>query len=159
MHRIALLLAVVSVFACKKKVEVAVRPEPPAPSVSASASASAPIQASASASAAPITKCTLDAPLGDGSKVAGDEWTADWKVEKVGFEKPHPAIFERALESAGCSADEALIVGDDPWADIVGGKQSGLSAYWVSFGRRYPCGVIQPDRVLSSVLDLERWLV
>ena len=78
---------------------------------------------------------------------------------EVGFEKPHPAIFERALAMAGCSADEALVVGDDPWADIVGAKQAGLKAYWVSLGRPYPCGAILPDRVLSRVLDLEEWLV
>jgi putative hydrolase of the HAD superfamily len=78
---------------------------------------------------------------------------------EVGFEKPYLAIFERALAIAGCSADEALLVGDDPCADIAGAKQAGLTAYWVSLGRQYPCGVILPDRVLSSVLDLERWLV
>ncbi len=78
---------------------------------------------------------------------------------ELGFEKPHPAIFERALSLAGCSADEALVVGDDPWADIVGAKQAGLRAYWVSLGRQYPCGATLPDRVLSSVLDLEQWLV
>jgi FMN phosphatase YigB (HAD superfamily) len=78
---------------------------------------------------------------------------------EVGVEKPHPEIFERALSVAGCSADEALVVGDDPWADIMGAKQAGLSAYWVSLGRRYPHGATPPDRILSSVLDLERWLV
>ncbi|MEI8383449.1 MAG: HAD family hydrolase [Planctomycetota bacterium] len=78
---------------------------------------------------------------------------------EVGFEKPHPAIFERALAIAGCSADEAIVVGDDPQADIVGAKQAGLKACWVSLGRRYPAGMIPPDEVLFSVLDLERWLV
>lgn len=78
---------------------------------------------------------------------------------EVGFEKPHREIFEHALAIAGCSADEALVVGDDPQADIVGAKQAGLKACWVSLGRRYPAGMIQPDEVLFSVLDLERWLV
>jgi putative hydrolase of the HAD superfamily len=78
---------------------------------------------------------------------------------EVGFDKPHPAIFERALAIAGCSAAEALVVGDDPRADIAGAKQAGLKAWWVSLGRRYPRGAILPDRVLSSVLDLESWLV
>jgi putative hydrolase of the HAD superfamily len=77
---------------------------------------------------------------------------------EVGFEKPHPAIFQRALATAGCSADEVLAVGDNPWADIVGAKQAGLSAYWVSLGRQYPHDAILPDRVLSSMLDLEGWL-
>lgn len=77
---------------------------------------------------------------------------------EVGFEKPDPAIFERALAVAGCSADEALVVGDHPWADIGGAKQAGLQAYWVSLGRRYPSGATRPDRILSSVLDLERCL-
>ncbi len=78
---------------------------------------------------------------------------------EVGYEKPHPAIFEHALAVAGCSADEALVVGDDPWADIDGAKQAGMKACWVSLGRQYPVGPAQPDEVLASVLDLERWLV
>lgn len=91
MKRIALLLAVVGLFSCKKKVEVAVHPEPPAPSVSASASAS--VVATASASAAPVTQCTLDAPLGDGSKYASDDWTVAWQVDKVGeFQEEKPFL-------------------------------------------------------------------
>jgi hypothetical protein len=91
MRAVALVLSVLALFSCKKKVEVAVRPEPPAPSVPASASAAPSVVASASASVAPITQCTLLSPLGDGQGSSSDEWAADWKMEKVGtddLEKP-----------------------------------------------------------------------
>jgi len=88
-----------------------------------------------------------------------DCFSATIVSDEVGCEKPQPQIFNHALTIAGCSASEALVVGDDPRTDIGGAKQSGLSAYWVSHGRRYPEGMAQPDRVLASVLDLERCLV
>lgn len=78
--------------------------------------------------------------------------------EEVGVEKPHPAIFERALSIAGCEADEALFVGDNPVTDIAGAKRAGLNACWVSLGRCYPHLVTQPDRILASLLDLENCL-
>jgi 2-haloalkanoic acid dehalogenase type II len=40
--------------------------------------------------------------------------------------KPDPAIFEQALEQAGCRPDQALFVGDSRSADIAGANRSGL---------------------------------
>lgn len=77
---------------------------------------------------------------------------------EIGVEKPHPEIFARALSIAGCVADEALFVGDNPVTDIAGAKHAGLNAYWVSLGRCYPHSATQPDRILASVLDLENCL-
>ncbi len=44
----------------------------------------------------------------------------------VGFEKPDPRIFFRALEKTGAAADTTLHVGDLYDADIEGGRAAGL---------------------------------
>lgn len=46
--------------------------------------------------------------------------------ETVGFHKPHAGIFQVALGKAGAVADEALMVGDNLWADIKGAVASGI---------------------------------
>jgi HAD superfamily hydrolase (TIGR01549 family) len=46
--------------------------------------------------------------------------------EVVGFSKPDPAIFHWAMERAGCSPDEAIMVGDRPDNDIAPAKSLGM---------------------------------
>jgi putative hydrolase of the HAD superfamily len=45
---------------------------------------------------------------------------------EVGFRKPHPAIFERALEAIGIPAEATLFVGDTLAADIAGAAALGM---------------------------------
>ena len=45
-----------------------------------------------------------------------------------GSRKPDPVIFSQALEIAGCSADEALHVGDTPEEDVAGADAAGIRA-------------------------------
>jgi putative hydrolase of the HAD superfamily len=45
---------------------------------------------------------------------------------EVGWRKPHPAIFERALEALGVPSDRALFVGDSLAADIGGAAAAGM---------------------------------
>lgn len=47
---------------------------------------------------------------------------------RVGFEKPHPEIFRRALERAGVEPTEAVHVGDHVDADVAGAQGVGISA-------------------------------
>ena len=46
----------------------------------------------------------------------------------LGRAKPHPAIFERALQDVGAAPAEAWHVGDDPNADAIGAVRAGLNA-------------------------------
>jgi len=46
----------------------------------------------------------------------------------AGARKPDPAIFERALELAGCAPADALHVGDTPAEDLEGARAAGLRA-------------------------------
>jgi putative hydrolase of the HAD superfamily len=47
---------------------------------------------------------------------------------EAGARKPDPAIFERALTLAGCSAGEAVHVGDTPDEDLEGAHAAGIRA-------------------------------
>jgi putative hydrolase of the HAD superfamily len=46
--------------------------------------------------------------------------------EMVGVKKPHPRIFNFALEAAGARAEESLMVGDSIEADMEGAKNVGM---------------------------------
>ncbi|MBI4236121.1 MAG: HAD family hydrolase [Chloroflexi bacterium] len=52
--------------------------------------------------------------------------------EEVQVYKPHPRIFEVALERAGAPPDEVLYAGDSPAEDMVGAAAAGIPAVWVN---------------------------
>ena len=72
----------------------------------------------------------------------------------TGYEKPHPAMFERCLAALGVSAAEAAIVGDRPERDVAGARAVGMRAIWKRpfdyEGEPDP----EPDAVISCLSDL-----
>ncbi len=52
--------------------------------------------------------------------------------EEVGWRKPKPIIFVRAMELLDISPEEALFVGDNFRADICGAKGVGMDAVWLN---------------------------
>lgn len=58
---------------------------------------------------------------------------------RVGYQKPHPAIFEHALEILGVGPEAAVHVGDDPGADVVGARRAGVEPILIDRrGRTHP---------------------
>lgn len=57
-----------------------------------------------------------------------------WDVEavsvEVGFLKPHPALFQYALEHLKTLPDEALMVGNSLAEDVLGAQRLGIRAAW-----------------------------
>jgi putative hydrolase of the HAD superfamily len=45
---------------------------------------------------------------------------------RVGYQKPHAAIFEHALDLLDTRPEQAIHVGDDPEADVLGARQVGI---------------------------------
>jgi HAD superfamily hydrolase (TIGR01549 family) len=45
---------------------------------------------------------------------------------RVGYQKPHAAIFEHALDLLGARPSDAIHVGDDPEADVLGARRAGI---------------------------------
>ena len=54
---------------------------------------------------------------------------------EVGVWKPRPEIFLAALERAGVGADEAVYIGDNYYADIIGAREAGVNAILVDWRR------------------------
>ena len=52
--------------------------------------------------------------------------------EGVKSYKPHPYIFEKALEYFGADPDEVLYIGDSPLEDIIGPQKLGIPSVWVN---------------------------
>ena len=75
--------------------------------------------------------------------------------DTVGWRKPRPDIFQRALADMGVEAGECLFVGDRPDIDVAGAKGVGMAAAWLNPGRApLPPGLPAPDLDLAGLADL-----
>ena len=73
----------------------------------------------------------------------------------IGYEKPHPAIFEAALRELKARPEESLYVGDFYSVDYLGAKRAGMDAVLFDVAGAYR------DRALPRVESLEQlqnWL-
>ena len=53
--------------------------------------------------------------------------------EEVGFAKPDRRFFDHVLSDIGCSADEAIVIGDSEKSDILGARNAGIRSIFISF--------------------------
>lgn len=67
----------------------------------------------------------------------------------VGWEKPHPAIFARAVAALGVAPEEVVHVGDDRREDVAGARAAGLQALHLDRGG---------EGDLASLAELPGWL-
>ncbi len=70
--------------------------------------------------------------------------------------KPDKEIFEHALQRAGVQAHQAVYVGDNYFADIVGAKNAGLNPVLIDMQRVFDepdCPVIQSHAQLLTLLE------
>lgn len=76
----------------------------------------------------------------------------------AGVAKPHPDIFEQALQHAGVKADECLHVGDDAECDVLGAQAHGLRTVWINpEGKPWEAGR-SPDAEVRHVGELREVL-
>ncbi len=72
----------------------------------------------------------------------------------VSYRKPHPAIFQAALEQAGLRAAETMFVGDSPQADIAGANRVGMiSVLKDPAGRHRDCPA-RPAHRIAAIAEL-----
>lgn len=80
---------------------------------------------------------------------------------ELGVAKPDPAIFEKAFELAGCTANEAAMIGDRLDNDIIPAKKLGMRAVWAKFGFAAYQDLEaleaenRPDAVIESLKELK----
>ena len=72
--------------------------------------------------------------------------------DDVGVNKPDSRIFAHALRKAGATAEESIIIGDNPDADIKGAVDAGWKAIYFNrdggnFALELPQGVVVVDRL------------
>lgn len=81
-------------------------------------------------------------------------------VEPLVIGKPEPAMFTSILERAGIAPEEALVVGDNPAADIVAARRAGIPSVLVLTGVADAAaaaaleGERRPDVILPSAAEL-----
>lgn len=73
----------------------------------------------------------------------------------IGYMKPHPKIFEHALETLGVEPAEAVMVGDSLRADVAGGQALGMIGVW----RRHDAikeqvEGVEPDFIIHELREL-----
>jgi putative hydrolase of the HAD superfamily len=76
----------------------------------------------------------------------------------VGYFKPHPSIFQVALDCLGTTAEDTIFIGDNLRSDIFGAQQMGMKAVLRDVGenRLAPqhTADIVPDATITSLLEL-----
>jgi 2-haloalkanoic acid dehalogenase type II len=76
-------------------------------------------------------------------------------ADVVGFFKPHPAIFEEALNRCSCKPDQAIMVGDHIDNDIGGAQSAGIEAYWFNpLKKELTEDMPQPKATIASLSEL-----
>lgn len=74
---------------------------------------------------------------------------------EFGQRKPHPAIFQAALDGVDVDAADALFVGDSVDDDIAGAHNAGVPVVWLNVkGQPLPAGSPEPARVIARLADL-----
>ncbi len=73
----------------------------------------------------------------------------------VGWRKPSPKIFRKALQTFGVAASETVFIGDELDDDVEGAQRVGMHTVWL----RNPCskefgGRIKPDYTISQMREL-----
>lgn len=76
--------------------------------------------------------------------------------EEVGFAKPHKAIFDYALSKMGQPLRESvLMVGDNPFTDILGGLNAGFDTCWLNVHKKPRPSDIEPHYEVASLKELQ----
>jgi len=74
--------------------------------------------------------------------------------------KPARGFFAAALDTLGCDAADAVMLGDDIRGDIGGAQDAGIRGILVRTGKFQPADLelgIQPAAVLASIAELPAW--
>ena len=75
---------------------------------------------------------------------------------EVGFGKPDPRIYARALAELAINPEDAWMVGDNLEWDVAGPQREGIAGIWIDRrGQGLPAGHhVRPDRIIGRLADL-----
>jgi putative hydrolase of the HAD superfamily len=70
----------------------------------------------------------------------------------LGYMKPHPKIFQHALDALGVPPEETVMVGDSLGADVAGAQALGMTAVWRPRPTKHgEIDGVQPDFVVDEL--------
>jgi len=72
----------------------------------------------------------------------------------VNKRKPSPEIFQKALETIGVSAENAVFVGDTADADIIGAKAAGMKTIFIERRAQQEAEQACPNQTIKSLSEL-----
>lgn len=83
-----------------------------------------------------------------GQTLLGNLFDFQYNAEHVGHAKPHPRLFEQALQYTGLRPEQVVHIGDHPLNDVRAARDAGLWTIWVNLpGQQWP----QPARADARV--------
>lgn len=72
----------------------------------------------------------------------------------VGYMKPHPKIFQAALDQLGVRADRTIFVGDRIGKDVKGASRLGMTTVLITHNGKTPGGKPRPDHTINRLSQL-----
>jgi HAD superfamily hydrolase (TIGR01662 family) len=72
----------------------------------------------------------------------------------VGYMKPHPKIFEMALDQLGVRADRTIFIGDRMDNDVRGASRLGMTTVLITRNGKTPRGRPRPDHAITRLSQL-----
>ena len=76
--------------------------------------------------------------------------------ETIGYNKPHPKIFQWAVSSINAKKDECIMIGDDQTVDIVGAQKFGMDG--VFFNPNDEKNECSPSYMIKDLIELKEIL-
>ncbi|RLE70884.1 MAG: hypothetical protein DRJ37_05885, partial [Thermoprotei archaeon] len=74
---------------------------------------------------------------------------------EIGLRKPHPDIFYEALDRVETSPNKAIMIGNNPFADIAGSRLVGMKTVLIVRHRiEKEATPVLPDYIISSLWEL-----
>ncbi len=84
-------------------------------------------------------------------------WEGVILSDEIGINKPHPEIFDYALQKSGALREETLMIGDSLDADIKGAKNSNIDQAWLDLGTE-KINEFSPTFHIQTLLELKEIL-
>lgn len=79
---------------------------------------------------------------------------AHFSAETEGKAKPHQAMFIRALEHMGVSAERAIHIGDNPKEDVEAARTAGYHTIWFNENGKQDSNLCSPSREIHGLSEL-----
>lgn len=78
--------------------------------------------------------------------------------DEVGYEKPHPVIFEKAVKELKVNPTQVIHIGDLLDADVAGAKAFGMKAVWLNYDNKPNDTPYKPDFEIRRLIQLVEYL-